>query len=450
MNIITRFPPSPTGFLHLGRARTALFNYLFAKNNGGKMIFRLEDTDPVRSKKEYEFAMIESLKWLGIFWDNEKIEHQKEKVEIYKKYLKKLIDEDKAYLSKEKIEEGDKIGQENEVIRFRNPNKEIIFTDLIRGDITFNTTELEDFVIARNIDSPLYHLTVVVDDFEMGVTHIIRGDDGISNTPRQILIQEAIGAPKPIYAHLPLILAPDRSKLSGRKGATSVTEYQKLGYLPEALINYVAMLGWNPGTKQEIFSMDELIKLFDISKVQKSGAIFNTEKLNWYNREYLLKLTDEDFDNRARDFLPELLLKSAETYGRVKSLIREKITVFSDIKKMFESGGELAFIKELVDFPDNMLLWKKSPSREESSKHLNKVKEMIQTLDPDSFTQDNVKNTIWTYAEESGLGNVLWPLRVALTGQEKSPDPFTSAYILGKEEVLRRIDLAIARLGSDK
>ena len=208
--IITRFPPSPTGFLHIGRARTALFNYLFAKKNEGKMVFRLEDTDKTRSKKEYEDSMIESLKWLGISWDNEVIERQSERTEIYKKYLRKLVDENKAYLSKEKIEEGEKAGQENEVVRFRNPNTKITFTDLIRGDITFDTTELGDFIIARNIDEPLYHLTVVVDDFEMGITHIIRGDDGISNTPRQILIQQGIGAPKPIYAHLPLSLALDK------------------------------------------------------------------------------------------------------------------------------------------------------------------------------------------------------------------------------------------------
>ncbi len=281
MTVITRFPPSPTGYLHIGRARTALFNYIFARQNAGKMIFRFEDTDAVRSKKEFEEIMTESLVWLGISWDNKVIEKQTERLEKYKEYLRKLVEENKAYISKEKILEGDKAGQENEVVRFRNPNKKITFKDLIRGDITIDTTDLEDFIIARNIDSPLYHLAVVIDDFEMGITHIIRGEDGISNTPRQILIQEAIGAPLPIYAHLPLILAADRSKLSGRHGAVSVTEYKVEGYLAEAMVNYLALLGWNPGTDQEIFSMDELTKVFDISKVQKAGAAGLEPATSW-------------------------------------------------------------------------------------------------------------------------------------------------------------------------
>jgi glutamyl/glutaminyl-tRNA synthetase len=334
--VITRFPPSPTGFLHIGRARTALFNYLFAKKNDGKMVFRLEDTDRTRSKKEYEDSMIESLKWLGISWDNEVIERQSERTEIYKKYLRKLVDENKAYLSKEKIEEGEKAGQENEVVRFKNPNTKITFTDLIRGDITFDTTELGDFIIARNIDEPLYHLTVVVDDFEMGITHIIRGDDGISNTPRQILIQQGIGAPKPIYAHLPLILAPDKSKLSGRHGAVSVTEYEKNGYLPQALINYLALLGWNPGTEQEIFSIEELIQAFEISKIQKAGAVFNIEKLNWFNKQYISKMSDVEFSVYAGNFI------SKDIPNKILPLIKEKISYFGEIEALL--NGELSVL----------------------------------------------------------------------------------------------------------
>jgi glutamyl-tRNA synthetase len=263
------------------------------------------------------------------------------------------------------------------------------------------------------------------------------------------LIWEAIGErERPVYGHIPLILSDTREKISKRKhGAmVSVEYYRDNGYLPEALINFLAFLGWNPGGTEEIFSLEQLISKFDIHKVQKAGAIFNLEKLKWFNREYIKRLTDEDFDNKARDFLPAFLLDSSEIYARTRSLIREKIVAFGDISKMFELGGELAFVKELIDFPVDMLLWKKSPDREESSKHLNKVKEIIQSLDLDSFTQDNIKNAIWSYAEEFGRGNVLWPLRVSLTGQEKSPDPFTSAYILGKVETLRRLDLAIGSL----
>jgi len=242
MNIITRFPPSPTGYLHIGRARTALFNYLFTQKNKGKMVFRIEDTDKERSKKEYEDNIIECLEWLGISYDLGPL-RQSERNDIYEKYIKILIDNGSAYVSKENTENGGR----SEVIRFKNPNKKISFSDLVRGEVTIDTTDLGDFIIAKSITEPLYHLTVVVDDHEMGITHIIRGEDGISNTPRQILIEEGIGAIRPIYAHIPLILATDKSKLSGRHGAVSVTEFRDMGYLPQAMVNFLALLGWNPG-----------------------------------------------------------------------------------------------------------------------------------------------------------------------------------------------------------
>ena len=205
--IITRFPPSPTGYLHVGSARTALFNYIFAKQNGGEMLFRSEDTDKERSKQEFEDEILESLEWLGIKFDKTKIIRQSERGEIYKRYLEKMIADGTAYISKEIVE---KEGDRAEVIRFKNQNKGVIFTDTVRGEIKFDTTELGDFVIAKSLSEPLYHLAVVVDDYEMGVTHVIRGEDGISNTPRQILIQEAVGAPRPVYTHMPFSLAPDR------------------------------------------------------------------------------------------------------------------------------------------------------------------------------------------------------------------------------------------------
>jgi glutamyl-tRNA synthetase len=430
--IITRFPPSPTGFLHIGRARTALFNYLFAKKNDGQMIFRLEDTDKSRSKKEFEDIMIESLKWLGIKWDNKNIERQSERLEVYKKYLKKLLDENKVYLSKEKIEEGEKAGQENEVVRFRNPNVKITFTDLIRGDITFDTTELNDFIIARNMDEPLYHLSVVIDDYEMGVTHIIRGEDGISNTPRQVLIQQAIGASLPIYAHLPLILAPDKSKLSGRHGAISVTEYRDRGYLPEALINYLALLGWNPGTEQEIFSMDELIEAFDISKIQKAGAVFNEEKLNWFNKKYIEKLTDKEFSEKAKNFLP------LDISPKLIPLIKEKIHFFAEIPDLL--AGELSFINGQPSYPKESLKWRQEKDLTNTKEYLMEAIKILTNLD--DFSNMAVKNALWPLAETKGKGNVLWPIRYALSGKEKSPDPFLILEILGKEESIKRIKFA--------
>jgi glutamyl/glutaminyl-tRNA synthetase len=281
--VITRIPPSPTGHLHIGTVRTALFNFFFAKHHGGKMVFRSEDTDKARSTKEFEQEIIDGLHWLGIVWDNEgNILRQSERAPIYKTYLEKMIAAGTAYLSEE--ESKNTPGQTVTVVRLKNPNKVITFNDLIRGDITFDTTELGDIVIARNIDDALYHFTVVVDDFEMGVTHVLRGEDHISNTPRQILIQEAIGANRPLYAHLPLILATDRSKMSKRHGAVALSQYREAGYTKEAIINYLALLGWNPGTDQEIFSLDELIAVFDITKVNKAGAVFDIKKFAWFNK----------------------------------------------------------------------------------------------------------------------------------------------------------------------
>ncbi len=441
--VITRFAPSPTGYLHMGGARTALFNHLFTKQLGGKVILRIEDTDKIRSTKEYEASIINSLKWLGLDFDE--TVKQSDREIVYRGYLKKLIDEGKAYVSKETpVEKDDRA----EVIRFKNPNKKVAFTDLIRGDIEFDTTELKDFVIAKSLEEPLYHLAVAVDDFEMGITHVIRGEDHISNTPRQILIQEAIGAPRPIYAHLPIILATDKSKLSKRKHGESVSLdfYRHKGYLPEAAINFLALLGWNPGTDQEVFGMDELTKAFDISKVQKSGAVFNVEKLDWIDRQYISKLSDADFIDHAKVFVPEWMLTSSPSFKRLLPLLREKISSFSDIAILLGREGELYFAHAIADYPADLLLWKKSPDASKAKAHISKTGELLGEIADDAFTAPNIKNAVWPYAEANGKGDVLWPLRVALTGQEKSPDPFTSAAVLGKKETLARVDAAIKKL----
>ncbi len=446
MTVITRFPPSPTGYLHIGRARTALFNYLFARQNKGTMVFRIEDTDKERSKKEYEENIIDCLAWLGITYDSGPF-RQSERNDIYKTYIQKLIDNGHAYISKEEPVEGEPT-KRAEVIRFKNPNKKITFTDLIRGDIEFDTTDLGDFVIARSTDEPLYHLTVVIDDHEMGITHVIRGEDGISNTPRQILIQEGIGAKRPLYAHVPLILAPDKSKLSGRHGAIAVTDYREKGYLPEAIINFLALLGWNPGTEQEIFSIEELIAAFDIGKINKSGAVFNIEKLNWFNKEYLKKMSDEAFTAAAKPFLPEWMDTSHPTYIRSLPILREKISAFGEIKDLFTPEGELSFMQNIAVYPKELLLWKKNPDATVSHAHLTEVKKLLSSVSENDFTAEHIKAAIWAYAEEKGKGDVLWPLRVAITGKERSPDPFISGAIIGKNETLARIDSALHNLSS--
>lgn len=393
--VIVRFPPSPTGNLHIGTARTLLFNYLFARKHGGEIVMRFEDTDKERSKKEFEDNIIDGLKWLGISYDGEVI-RQSERTEIYKKHLQRMLDEGTAYVSDET--EGDS----KSVIRFKNPNKKITFTDAVRGDIEFDTTELKDFVIAKNSEEPLYHLAVVVDDHEMGVTHILRGEDHISNTPRQILIQEAIGAPRPIYAHIPLILGLDRSKLSKRHGATAVSEYRNKGYLPEAMINYLALLGWNPGTEKEIFTMEELIKEFDLGKIQKGGAIFDEKKLQWVNKEHIKLLSPE----------------------------KQRTLLLESIKDEPYMVGELTLDPEQV-------AWKKS-TKEEALMHLEKVREIVANQDMSRMPLD-----IMEYAEKLGKGNVLWPMRYALSGATASPDPLTLLEILGKEKSLKRLENAI-------
>src|SRR3990170_3144422 len=267
-HVVTRFAPSPTGYFHIGGYRTAIFAYLYAKHNGGKFILRIEDTDKERNKKEYEDNILESLKWIGLRYD--KFYRQSENIERHKNIIRELLQKGSAYISKEEAKDGS--GAIKEIVRFKNPNKVVKIHDLIKGTVVIDTTDLGDFVIARNVDDPLYHLAVVIDDWDEGVTHVIRGDEHLSNTPRQILMLEALGAPIPAYAHIPLILGEDRSKLSKRKGALPLTAYRDLGYLLEAMLNAAVLIGWNPGGEQEIFSKQELIKTFDLAKVHKSGA----------------------------------------------------------------------------------------------------------------------------------------------------------------------------------
>ncbi len=444
--IITRFPPSPTGWFHIGNARTALFNYFYTMQKGGELLFRLEDTDKERSKNEYAEDIIAGLKWLGININYDKPYKQSEHTETYKKYLEKLIAEGKAYISKEEVKEE---GQRSEVIRLKNPGQKITFQDMIRGDITVDTAELGDFVIAKSIDEPIYHLAVVVDDFEMGVNHVIRGEDGIYNTPRQILIQEAIGAPRPTYAHMPFILNSDRSKLSKRVQGelVSLKYYRDQGFLPEAMVNFLAFMGWNPGDDTEIMSMDEIMKRFDIMKVQKAGAVFNPEKLLWYNKEYIKRLPEEKVIEEIKKRFPS----DCQNDSIIKKLIQtvvDRISVWSDIDKMV-ADSEVQYFFNNPEVLKEMLVWKKGGTPEkpldlgareiEAGENLAKVIEIIES----NKNPESLKDELMNLAVEKGKGNVLWPLRVALSGKEKSPDPFTLINILEKEESIQRIKSAI-------
>ena len=443
--VITRIPPSPTGHLHIGTARTALFNYLFAKKNNGKMVFRSEDTDKARSTKEFEHEIIDGLHWLGFDWDNDVIVRQSERAPIYRTYLEKMIAAGTAYLSEE--ESKNNPGQMVTVVRLANPNKVITFNDLIRGDISFDTTELGDLVIARNIDDALYHFTVVVDDFEMGVTHVLRGEDHISNTPRQILIQEAIDAPRPIYAHLPLILATDRSKMSKRHGAVSLHEYRKAGYTKEAIINYLAMLGWNPGTDRELFTLNELAEAFEVNHIHKAGAVFDIKKFEWFNKHYLDQLSveaytayiTEDFPNQLST-LPQY---SNDRFARALSTIRERVSTRREFHD-FTEAGEYDYFFASPTYEAEALKWKNDNSQAAALPRLEKALEIL--LKADFSSQESLKKDLWDYAETVGRGELLWPLRVALSGKKQSPDPFTLAFILQKEETILRLKIACDKI----
>ncbi len=378
------------------------------------MVLRFEDTDKERSKSEFEKDIVEGITWLGIPHTLADNPRQSERGEIYKPYIKKLIESGHAY----EAEEG-KDGSGRKVVRFKNPNTTITFHDNVRGDVTFNTTELQDFVIARNSDEPLYHLAVVIDDQEMGVTHVIRGEDHISNTPRQILMLEALGFTRPEYAHIPLILAPDKSKLSKRHGAVSVTEYRDQGFIPEALINYLALIGWNPGGEREVFTFDELAKEFTLDRVHKGGAVFDIEKLKWFNHEHLRMLSDEEYAKRAgADIKYVPLLKE-----RAKTLVEAR-----------EMLNELEYVA-----PTKELLLKNAKAEAAQVKiHLQKILELL----PEELTKESVESIVFPYATAEGRASVLWPMRVALSGREKSPDPFTLAALMGKDEAQKRIEAA--------
>lgn len=439
----TRIAPSPTGALHIGTARTALFNYVFAKQQGGEFINRIEDTDATRNQEVYEQDIFNGLEWLGLTADA--TYRQSERAGEHRQALEKLVESGAAYVSNEEARDGS--GKNVEIIRLSNPGTTISFTDMIRGDISFDTTELGDFVIARSFEQPLYHLAVVVDDADMEITHVIRGEDHISNTPRQILIQQALGLPEPHYAHIPLILAPDRSKLSKRKHATAITQYQAQGYLPEAIINYLALLGWHPESDDEYLTLSEIIELFDITRVQKGGAVFDQEKLRWFNRQHMLKIPEDAFVETATDILRETLDREvSDTLGKqIAHLARERIEVWDDLRVDAEAG-EYDYLFSAPTL-DPALIPGKSSDAKTAALHLQTLHDMLHEAPEEAFKgSESVKTLIWEYANAQGRGAVLWPFRYALTGREQSPDPFTIAAILGKQEVIRRVAAACEHL----
>ncbi len=471
-----RFAPSPTGPLHLGGARTALFNWLFAKQHNGQFILRVEDTDIERSDIKYEENIIQGLRWLGIFWDegpdiggNFGPYRQSERLDIYEKYLKKLLDEKKAYycfcskeelesdrqamlsqglapkyggrcrhLKEEETEKRLKAG-ESAIIRFKTPFVEIEFNDLIRGKITVNAELIGDLVIAKNLRSPLFIFAGTVDDYEMKITHIIRGEDHLSNTPKQILIQKALDFDEIKYAHLPLILAPDRSKMSKRYMETSLFDFKNQGYLAEAIMNFLAFLGWHPKDEKEILSRDELIKEFDLKRVQKSGAVFNIEKLEWLNAQYIRNADSISLAEQLKDFLPQKWKDKKDLLIKALYIEKERMKKLSDFKELAD------FFFELPDYDASALKWK-GMTNKQISDNLTLLASEIEKISETGFNKNIFEADILTLADTLGRGELLWPLRVALSGKLASPGPFDIMEALGKNETLRRIKVAIKKL----
>ncbi len=488
-NIRVRFAPSPTGPLHVGGARTALFNYLFAKQNHGKFILRIEDTDLERSEQKWTDEIIEELKWLGISWDEgPDIDgkfgpyKQSQRLDIYQKYLEKLLKEDKAYYcfcTEEELEQKRQdqlsrgvapkydgkcshfladVVKKNltekipSVIRFRIPNKKIKFSDLIRGQVEFDAGLLGDIVIAKNLRTPLYHFAVVVDDNEMQISHVIRGEEHLSNTPRQILLQEALGFDQPVYAHLPLMLNPNRSKLSKRAGDVALADYHRQGYLPEALVNFMVLLGWNPGTEKEIFTLQELEKEFSIEKVQKSGAIFNVERLDFINGFYIRQKSAPKLVGLCRPYLKEagLLVEGQVSESKLEKIIevsKSRMKKLSDI-----TGLADFFFADELNYDKDLLRWDKMTEKDIKEalllcdRLLAEVKSWeLRELEKVLLAGAGEFNKQKGYVEKN-RGFLLWPLRVALSGKQNSPSPFEIADILGREKTLQRIQEAIKRI----
>lgn len=468
--IRTRFAPSPTGPLHVGGARTALFNFLFARRHKGKFFLRIEDTDKERSDPRFQEDILYGLTWLGLQWDDT-YSLQSLQAPQHRAALEQLLAEEKAFWCTHGQEE---LAAEREaqtvrheaprhvcdfrgsslipeagegIIRFRNDaTGPITFIDLIRGEVSFRGELLGDFSIAKQLDTPLYNLAVVIDDAQLDISHVIRGEDHISNTPKQLLLMDALGIPRPQYAHLPLILGSDRSKLSKRHGAVSVNEYRQQGYLPEAFINFMALLGWHGADDREHYSKRELIEHFDISGVQKSGAVFDTAKLDWMNREYIKTMPEEDFTGAVAPYLKldwqERIRKDHSFWSGVRALILPRLTVLKEVAESVE------FFFEEPHYARELLLWKEEQKPETAREHLKALRELLAAQPQNNFSAENLRNSVMPYAQrqDGGRGTVLWPFRVALTGRRASPDPIDVAAILGKTEVMSRIEKAISML----
>ena len=477
--VVTRFAPSPTGFMHIGGVRTALFSYLWARRNGGTFILRIEDTDKEREVEGSIGHIQESLRWIGLEWEYGPDKPgpfgsciQSERLDTYKRAAQTLIDKGLAYPDPYSAEEIDAFRRAaaaekrpflfrdhrpeafhpwdgNRPLRFKVPEiKRMRWHDAVRGDLEAGEESLDDFIIIKSDGYPTYNFAHIIDDTAMGVTHVMRADEFISSTPKFLSLYEALGIAPPVMASLPPILREDKTKKLGKRdGAKDILEYRSEGYLPEAMLNFLTLIGWNPGTVQEIFSIDELIAQFDLSRIQAHGGVFNEEKLRWMNREYLSRFSDTEFFAYIDTALAEALSKRGiasdlESRRGTAQLMRERLSVASDVSGMIEEGEfDFAFADPAIE---GALLPAKNESVEDVIRHLTYLRERFAKFSEDIMMRpESIKAELWDYATEEGRANVLWPLRYALSGREKSPDPFVISALIGRDAVLRRIDAAL-------
>lgn len=470
--VVTRFAPSPTGFMHVGGVRTALYAWAYARKNNGRFILRIEDTDKAREVEGSIAHIIESLKWLGINWD-EGVDiggpHapylQSERLESYKKYARILIEKGYAYpdpYSEQEIaDHRQKAESEKRLflyrdfrpetvdewdgtkpLRFKVPEvKSYTWNDAVRGELSAGPEALDDFILIKSDGYPTYNFAHIIDDLEMGVTHIMRADEFIASTPKFLSLYEALGINPPVFVTLPPILGEGgNKKLGKRDGAKDILEYRDEGYLPEAMVNFLAFLGWNPGGEKEVMTPEEIVESFSIERIHKAGAMFNEEKLLWMNKEHIKKQSKEvqleSVKKHMTDFNDEML------YRMLPSVI-DRINTYGELETLKDT--EFGFFIRRPDIETERVLYKDDGAHV-AALHLEKVKDILSGADFSS--SDKIKEAIMPYAEENGKGNVLWPLRMTLSGQERSVDPFTICYVLGKEESIERIESMCHKLDS--
>jgi len=466
----TRFAPSPTGYLHIGGARTALFNYLFARHHGGKFILRIEDTDRERSTPEAIHAIPDSMTWLQLQWDEGPF-YQTERYPLYKEKIQQLLSEGKAYpcvCTPEELDAKRQLAQKEKrkpmydgtcrpvegtiprlpegkayVVRFRSPQDgATVVKDAIKGDVVFDNRELDDLIIARSDGTPTYNFCVVVDDIDMAITHVIRGDDHLANTPRQIQLYQAFGEPLPQFAHVPLILGTDKARLSKRHGATSVTAYRDMGYFPEAVVNYLVRLAWSYGD-QEIFSQQELIEKFTLENVGKAAGIFNPEKFLWVNFQYL---KSRPLSQLAEEIVPFIQVKGYP-------VPQDKGWLEKMIATLQERAKTLVELVEQAHFylSDEITIEDKAAKKFLSPAVAKPLTELVEQLNgQDEFNEESIERVFASVLQKFKLqmGQLAQPVRVALTGSTVSPGIYEIIAVLGKDRTLKRLRAALERVGA--